>query len=203
MTVIKFCGMTRQDDVRAACDFGVNAIGLVMWPGSPRYVDSAQAGALIAVMPAEVSPVGVFVAPTRDELAAARDAGVRVFQIHGRPNADTLAALDSTTLEVWLAMSLDADVASIDPAITIVLDAYDPVRHGGTGRTIDWSRAATVAASRRVMLAGGLTPANVSDAIRQVKPFGVDVASGIEQRPAIKDVQAMKAFVAAVREADE
>ena len=85
----------------------------------------------------------------------------------------------------------------------IVLDAHDPVRHGGTGRTIDWQRAARVAATRRVLLAGGLTAANVGEAIRTVRPYGVDVASGIEQQPGIKDAQAMQAFVTAVRTADE
>ena len=90
----------------------------------------------------------------------------------------------------------------IDPHTLIVLDAHDPVRHGGTGRTINWTRAAQVAAARRILLAGGLNPANVGEAIRQVRPFGVDVASGIEQRPGIKDAQAMQAFVTAVREAE-
>jgi phosphoribosylanthranilate isomerase len=87
--------------------------------------------------------------------------------------------------------------------IPIVLDAHDPVRHGGTGRTIDWNRAARIAAARRVLLAGGLTPANVAAAIRQVRPYGVDVASGIEDRPGIKDPELMRAFVRAVRQADE
>jgi phosphoribosylanthranilate isomerase len=85
----------------------------------------------------------------------------------------------------------------------LLLDVHDPERHGGTGRTIDWARAAAIAAARRVLLAGGLTSGNVADAIRQVRPYGVDVASGIEDRPGIKNAGAMKAFMAAVREADQ
>jgi phosphoribosylanthranilate isomerase len=151
---------------------------------------------------AGVTAVGVLVSPTAAELIAARDAGIRVVQIHGGMQATAVAA-SIAGLDVWHATSLEGDLASIDKDTMIVLDACDPVRHGGTGRTIDWTRAAEVAARRRVLLAGGLTAANVRDAIHQVRPFGVDVASGIEQRPGVKDREAMRAFVAAVREADE
>jgi phosphoribosylanthranilate isomerase len=143
-----------------------------------------------------VTPVGVFVSPTREEMMAARDAGVRVFQLHQRGDAIPDG-------ELWIAASLESDLDAIAADIPLVLDAHDPVRHGGTGRTIDWSRAAAVAARRRTILAGGLTVANVATAISQVRPFGVDVASGIEDQPGIKNAQAMKAFVTAVREADQ
>jgi phosphoribosylanthranilate isomerase len=105
-------------------------------------------------------------------------------------------------LEIWVATSIETGVSHIGPGVTVVLDAHDPIQHGGTGRTVDWTRAADIAATHSVLLAGGLTPQNVGEAVRLVRPFGVDVASGIEERPGIKDPQAMKAFVAAVREAD-
>ena len=196
MTFIKFCGMTREDDVVRACDLGVDALGFVMWPGSPRGIDATRVRTLVQRLPDSVTPVGVLVSPSREEILAARDAGIRVVQIHNAPHV----AADAAT---WIAASLDADLAAIRPDVTLVLDAHDPVRHGGTGRTIDWPRAAALAASRRVILAGGLTPVNVADAINQVKPFGVDVASGIEERPGIKNAQAMQLFVAAVREVDQ
>jgi phosphoribosylanthranilate isomerase len=196
MTFIKFCGMTRQDDVRIACDLGVNALGFVMWPGSPRYVAPRDVATLVMSMPETVTPVGVFVSPSDDDIRAARDAGVRVLQLHGN-RRDTAAG------DLWLACSLESDVDATTPADVLLLDAHDPVRHGGTGRTIDWERAAALAAARRVILAGGLTPGNVGDAIRLVKPYGVDVASGIEERPGIKSRAAMTAFVAAVREAEQ
>lgn len=188
--------MTREADVSAACELGIDALGFVMWPKSPRAVAAAQIASLVKMMPAAVTPVGVFVSPTSDDIAQARDAGIRVLQIHKHGGVMPPG-------DVWLATTIEEGIERITPDVTIVLDAPDPVRHGGTGRTIDWTRAASIAAARRVMLAGGLTPTNVADAIRQVRPFGVDVASGIEDRPGIKNAQAMKSFVAAVRKADE
>jgi phosphoribosylanthranilate isomerase len=196
MTFVKFCGLTRAEDVAAACDLGVDAVGFVLWPNSPRCVSMRDLAPLVEALPSTVTPVGVFVSPDDDDVRQARSAGVRVVQVHGADGRDIEG-------EVWVARTLDADLDTIDPAVTIVLDAHDPVHHGGTGRTIDWARAAAVAATRRVLLAGGLTPANVGAAIGQVRPFGVDVASGIEDRPGVKNAQAMKAFVAAVREAEQ
>ena len=201
MTFIKFCGMTGEDDVRKACDLGVNALGFVMWPGSPRYVEAARAETLIRVMAPDVTPVAVMVAPTADDVRAAEQAGVRVVQIHGR--TAEAATWEPSGVEVWIAASLQDNPEAVDRDLMLVLDAHDPVRHGGTGRTIDWQRAAEIAARRRVMLAGGLTAANVADAIRRVQPFGVDVASGIEARPGVKDAQAMTSFVAAVRDVNK
>ena len=195
MTFLKFCGMTREDDVRRACDLGVDALGFVTWPGSPRHVDAAHLSRLIAAMTVNVTPVAVMVSPSLWEIQQARDAGAAVIQLHG--DMVHLPAGD-----VWIASSLERDLEDIPRDVTLVLDAHDPLRHGGTGRTIDWNRAAAIAAVRPVMLAGGLTPGNVAGAVRQVRPFGVDVASGIEERPGIKDARAMTEFAAAVRKAD-
>jgi phosphoribosylanthranilate isomerase len=201
MTVIKFCGMTRSQDVATAIELGVDAIGFVLWPGSPRHIALDRAAGIIATMPAAVTVVGVFVRPSSDDIARAVDAGVRVAQIH----AGDASAAAGVGCEVWMAASLNDDdlTPPVEQERTVLLDAHDPERHGGTGRTIDWSRAAHVAARRRVMLAGGLTPANVAAAVRDVRPYGVDVASGIEDTPGIKNALAMQAFVAAVREADQ
>jgi phosphoribosylanthranilate isomerase len=197
MTFIKFCGMTREEDVEAACRLGVDAIGFVMWPRSPRYVNAARVASLVKMMSPHVTPVGVFVSPSDDEIVTARESGIRVIQLHG-VDAPTVRGAD-----VWMGTSLERGLDHLPNDMTIVLDVHDPERHGGTGQTIDWTRAAAIAATRRVMLAGGLTAANVGPAIRQVKPFGVDVASGIENRPGLKSAPAMEAFVTAVREADQ
>ena len=206
MTFIKFCGMTRQEDVLTACELGVNALGFVMWAGSPRFVDPGRVASLVKLASPGVTPVAVLVTPTRDEIAAARDAGVKAVQIHGI--ADDRAALTSleaasVELDVWLATSFEHSLASLPRGRRVLLDAHDPIRHGGTGTTIDWQRSAAAAQSFELMLAGGLTPENVVAAIRTVRPFGVDVASGIEDRPGTKNARAMTAFVAAVREADQ
>lgn len=201
MTFIKFCGMTREDDLSIAAELGVDAVGFVLWPESPRHVPVDRAKALISELPPVVTPVGVFVSPTRDDVARARhEAGIRVAQIHG----DAADAIGDASAELWIAASLsDDDLAPpVSERYVVLLDAADTERYGGTGRTIDWTRAARVAAKRRILLAGGLTPANVAKAIREVRPFGVDVASGIEQSPGVKTAEAMRAFVAAVREAD-
>jgi phosphoribosylanthranilate isomerase len=195
MTAIKFCGMTRAEDVALAIELGVDAVGFVLWSGSPRYVDAGRASTLIEGLPRHITPVGVYVRPSDADIARGIDAGIRVAQIHGAPDV----AFDRVPCEVWLAASVENHIPN---GCTVLLDAHDPQRHGGTGRTIDWNQAAKIAFRQRVMLAGGLTAANVGDAIRAVRPYGVDVASGIEDAPGVKNAEAMKAFVSAVREAD-
>jgi len=149
-----------------------------------------------------VIPVGVFVSPSSADITRAIEyGGIKVAQVHGTADA----ALAGAGGDIWFAASLDGDQLAppVANGYTVLLDAHDPERHGGTGRTIDWTDAARVAARRPVILAGGLTPANVAEAVRRVRPYGVDVASGIETRPGVKDVRAMRAFVAAVREAEQ
>lgn len=201
MTLIKFCGLTREADVDAAVELGVDAVGFVLWPRSPRAVTTAALAALVRRVPPAVTPVGVFVRPSTDEVTAAIDAGIRVMQVHGGPGV----VRRRDDCDVWVATSLaDEDtLVAAPPDCTLLLDAHDPERHGGTGRTIDWAGAARIASTRRVILAGGLTPANVAEAIRHVRPYGVDVASGIEEAPGVKDAETMRAFVTAVREADQ
>jgi phosphoribosylanthranilate isomerase len=201
MTFIKFCGMTREADLATASELGVDAVGFVLWQKSPRAISRDRLPALVKTLSPAVTPVAVFVQPTEDEVEFALDSGVRALQIHGIGSQDVL----TTMVPTWIAARLERDgiAPDVPQMIPIVLDAHDPVRHGGTGRTIDWERAARVAATRRVLLAGGLTPANVEGAIRTVRPYGVDVASGIEELPGKKSAELMRAFVTAVRNADQ
>jgi phosphoribosylanthranilate isomerase len=201
MTFVKFCGLTRQRDVDVACALGVDAVGFVLWPKSPRFIDLEGVGRLVRSLPDTVMPVGVFVRPSRDEIESAAGAGIRVAQIHGVEPG--VAALEDMPMDRWIAASVDADLSAVPDHTRVLLDVHDPEKHGGTGRTIEWSKAAAIATRWRVLLAGGLNAGNVRVAIRQVQPFGVDVSSGIEERPGIKDAQAMRAFVAAVRETDQ
>jgi phosphoribosylanthranilate isomerase len=201
MTVIKFCGMTREEDLATAVELGVDAVGFVLWPASPRAVSRDRLPALVKTLPPAVLPVAVFVKPSEDEIGFALDSGVGALQVHGMGSETVL----TTIVPTWIGARLYGDGVAPDvpPGIPIVLDAYDPVRHGGTGRIIDWDRAARIAAARRVLLAGGLTAVNVASAIRKVRPYGVDVASGIEDRPGIKNAASMQAFVTAVRNTDQ
>jgi phosphoribosylanthranilate isomerase len=196
MTTFKICGITREADAGLAVSLGASALGFVLWPGSPRHVPLARVRMITATMPPFVTPVGVFVDPTPAEIADAAGAGIRLAQIHGTmPNASPLPVLRAVHLGDN-DDGLDAEVGPIEP---VLLDARDPVLHGGTGRTVDFVRAAAVAARRVVVLAGGLTATNVADAIRTVRPYAVDVASGVESAPGLKDHDMLRAFAKAVR----
>jgi phosphoribosylanthranilate isomerase len=201
MTAIKICGITRREDAEAAVALGVHALGFVLWAGSPRKVELADVGRIVAGLPPLVTPVGVFVNPSAHEIArAALEGGIRVAQIHGEVPEWT----DShPRLTVLRAVRLGAgDEANIDPPIPaptpVLLDAHDPLLHGGTGQTVDWERAAAVARTRPVILAGGLTAANVGRALQMVRPYAVDVASGVEESPGVKSHLRMRRFVEAV-----
>lgn len=195
--LIKICGITRAHDAKAAVDLGVHALGFVLWTRSPRTVSLHGVAAILATLPPLVTPVGVFVNPSAAEVADACKAGIRVAQVHGHVPSlpDGMALVQAARLSE----SGDGIEPAVRAGVTVLLDAHDPVRQGGTGRTIDWTRAAKVAAERSVILAGGLTPENVGAAIRTVKPVGVDVSSGVEQSPGVKDSARLAAFVAAVR----
>jgi len=202
MTAIKICGITRAEDAQLAVDLGVHALGFVFWPKSPRCISFGDAAEIVRGLPPTVATVGVFVDPTREELTSAiRVCGVSALQVHGHTiDWNTIRGVSPRMIRAVQLGDGDEDFTpAVDEGTTILLDAHDPVHVGGSGQVIDWTRAAIVAARRRVILAGGLTPANVADAVWTVRPYGVDVASGIEARPGIKDPAKMRAFVAAVR----
>jgi len=196
VTAIKICGITRDADAGLAASLGADALGFVLWPGSPRHVPLARVRMIVAGLPPFVTPVGVFVDPTAGELEDAAGAGIRLAQVHGtRPASSPLPVLRA----VHLGGNEDGLDVEVGPMDAVVLDAYDPVRHGGTGQTVDWLRARAIAARRRVVLAGGLTPVNVGEAIRTVRPYAVDVASGVESQPGVKDPAKLRAFIDAAR----
>lgn len=194
---IKVCGITRLEDAQCAADLGVHALGFVFWPGSPRAVSSSQAETIIGSLPPFLMPVGVFVDPTAALLAECQSAGITTAQVVGE-----VPALPRG-MRLLRAVTLGTTPGSIVPVVPgaspVLVDAHDPVRRGGTGRRVDWQAAAAVARRRPVILAGGLQSDNVADAIRLVCPVGVDVSSGVEASPGIKDARKLAAFVAAVR----
>lgn len=203
MTAIKMCGMTREEDAQAAAALGVHALGFVIWPDSPRGTTLDVAARLIRALPPFVTPVGVFVNPSRALVADAVQAGIRLVQIHGRsPWADGTEPVPVLQVVHFAPEGRDGIEPAVPPGRAVLLDASDPGRPGGTGRTVDWVGAARLAAARPVVLAGGLTPDNVGRAIETVRPYAVDVASGIEARPGVKDHGLMRRFVEAVRAAD-
>lgn len=202
MTAVKICGITRPEDAEAAARFGASYLGFVLWPASPRAATLDVVRQIVPTLPEGVTPVGVFVDPTRQQINDAAEAGIRIAQVHSGSGA----ALSDVAIPVIRAVHLAADrAAGIEPDIAdelILLDAHDPVKHGGTGKRVDWKRAQVVARTRRVILAGGLTPFNVRSAIEEVRPFAVDVASGVESSPGIKDHGLLRAFIAAAKAAE-
>jgi phosphoribosylanthranilate isomerase len=201
MTRVKICGVTRMQDALLAADLGASAIGFVFWPGSPRFIDAERASAIARALPALVSVIGVFVdQPAEEVQRVAQRIPLTAVQLHGNePPAYAQRILQPVLRSVavdegFVAESLDA----IPPEITVLLDAHDPVRRGGTGRTIDWRAAAAAAARRPVFLSGGLNPANVVDAITSVRPYGVDLSSGVESSPGVKDPARLRALFEAI-----
>jgi phosphoribosylanthranilate isomerase len=192
---VKICGVTRVDDALAAVEAGANAIGLVFWPDSPRFIDPYRARAVAAALPPFVTTVGLFVdQPIAYVNGVASLVRLGAVQLHGDETPEFAAAVAAPVIRA-LPVHL-ADAWPIET--TLLLDAHDPVKRGGTGRTIDWPAAADVASRRRVLLAGGLTPDNVAEAIARVRPFGVDVSSGVERAPGIKDHQRIRALFEAI-----
>ena len=202
MTAVKICGITRREDAEAAVRFGADFVGFVLWPRSPRAATLELVDRLRRKLPEHVTPVGVFVNPSADEVRSGHQAGIRMAQIHGEvPDWGK----DRPRLVIVRAVHLAASGEGIEPDVPdtehlILLDAHDPVKHGGTGQTVDWARAAAIARSRDLFLAGGLTPDNVKQAIAAVKPMAVDVASGVESSPGIKDHDKLREFIERAKE---
>ena len=197
--LIKICGITRPEDAQAAVDAGASAIGFIFWPKSPRVIDPFRARAIAARLPPFVTPVGVFVnQPAAYVNAVASLVGLGAVQLHGDESIEDAGAIASPVIR---AMRVGDTRIDFWPANAMVLlDADDPVRRGGTGQTIDWAAAAGIAARRKILLAGGLTPENVADAVARVRPFGIDVSSGVERAPGIKDHQRLRALFEAVHD---
>ena len=202
MPRVKVCGISRAADALLAVELGASALGFVVWPRSPRAVTAAQVRDMVRTLPPFVALVGVFVnQPVHDVLATAREAGLTTIQLHGDEEVGDYAgggfrlvkALPVT--DAFAASSLQA----VTGDVTVLLDAHDPVRRGGTGRTIDWTRAAEAARLRPIILSGGLTPGNVAAAARAVQPYAVDVSSGVESSPGVKDESKLRALFAALR----
>jgi phosphoribosylanthranilate isomerase len=195
---LKICGITRLEDAEHAVANGATALGFVFWPRSPRYIAPDVAAPIVARVPPGVTTVGVFVnEPVEGIRRAVQKAGVGSVQLHGDEPVSYAAELTQPLLRA-LAVdeALDTDWP---PETTILLDATDRERRGGTGTRVDWVRAEPVARKRRVVLAGGLSPENVETAIDQVGPWGVDVSSGVEAAPGVKDAARVSEFLRRAR----
>jgi phosphoribosylanthranilate isomerase len=206
VTRVKVCGITTPEDGLAAVAAGADAIGFVFWPRSSRAVDVETARRIATALPPFVLRVGVFVDATRETLKrTAEEVGLDLLQLHGAEPPDAVIGLPRRVvkaLSVGAGFWIEEVDGYVERGAAILLDAGSAAQPGGTGSVFDWS-VARRARERipRLILAGGLTPGNVAEAIRTVEPFAVDVSSGVESAPGRKDETKVKAFIEAVRRA--
>jgi phosphoribosylanthranilate isomerase len=197
MVEVKICGLTAVDDAVRCIEAGAHAIGLNFWARSPRCVDVPTARAIVEAGGDRATMVGVFVDFTLEQIREIlRETGIRWAQLHGDETPELVAQLLPHAYKaVGVKDGSAIELARGYPGEHLLLDASVPGMPGGTGRTFDWDIAATVAKERKLTLAGGLTPDNVAEAVRAVKPFRVDVASGVESTPGRKDPELVRRFV--------
>lgn len=202
---VKVCGVTSVDDALFVADAGVDAIGLNFVEGSKRRISADLARDIVRAVGRRVSWVAVVANQSTAELRVLRESvGFDFWQLHGHEEPDAVAALLPDAFKA-LPISTADDVrrASAFPGERVLVDAKVEGELGGTGRVFDWSLLGELTSQRRVILAGGLTPANVARAVREVRPYGVDTASGVESVPGKKDRELVARFVAEARRADE
>jgi len=193
---VKICGITRLEDALLAASLGADALGFNLWPGSKRHVDPDVARAITDRLPPLVTAVGVFVGqPPTEVMALAAQAGVQVVQLHGDEGWEDVNGYPIPALK---AIRLAGPESLRDlhryRVRGFLLDAPLP-GYGGSGTTCDWALARQVAAQVPVLLAGGLTSENVAEAVRTVRPWAVDVASGVESAPGVKDPEKLRRFI--------
>ena len=201
----KICGITRLEDAQAAVDLGADALGFVFWPNSPRFIEPAHAAAIIGRLPPFVTAVGLFVDPCANTVVAALDAGCELLQFHGDESPADCARYNRAWIKaIRVAPTTDLRAAALRYAGArgLLLDAFVDGVPGGTGSRFDWTLIPHDLALP-VVLAGGLTPENVGDAIRAVRPYAVDVSGGVEAAKGIKDRARMAAFIEGVRRVSE
>ena len=205
MTRIKICGITRSEDGVACAQAGADAIGLVFYPPSPRHVVAAQAAVIASDLPPFVTTVGLFVNPAAEQVEAVlEEVHLDVLQFHGDEPPEFCASFGVPYLK---AIRVKAGVDLVQCAIRyqkaqgLLLDAYVEGTPGGTGQSFDWELI-PAGLPLPVILSGGLEPANVAEAVRHVRPWAVDVSSGVEASKGIKDAAKIAAFIKGVRSAD-
>ncbi len=198
MVRAKICGITNLEDARAAVELGADALGFNFYKKSSRYIEPGEARSLIESLPPLVSMVGVFVDECSPErvVAMAHAVGVGTVQLHGSENPEYARQISPVPVfkAFGVGQQFDLDRIAAFPVNTFLLDTGGGALKGGTGKTFDWEVAVAAKRLGRVILAGGLNPGNVFEAIFRVKPYGVDVCSGVEREPGRKDHRKMEAL---------
>ena len=206
MVRVKICGITNPEDALMSVEAGADALGFVFFQGSPRYISPEQAAAIIRRLPPFVQTVGLFV---NEDLATvnsvADQCGLDVIQLHGEETPEYCESVRRRVIKAFRVM----DISTLESMLLYqvagyLLDAWSPAAHGGTGRTFNWEIAAEATKrGHRIVLAGGLTPDNIVKSIRQVRPYGVDVSSGVESAPGRKDASKISRFIELAKQRPE
>ncbi len=204
MVRVKICGITNAADALAAIDAGANILGFNFYAKSPRHIDETEAAKIRRQLPKKIEAAGIFVnAPPADVANVCKSLKLDAAQLHGDESPQTVAEI-ARSLTVWKAFRVEPDfrLETLDEypgASAFLFDAAHTGQYGGTGRTTDWDVARRAAMGRRIILAGGLNVENVAAAVRIVRPYAVDVASGVESKPGKKDHGRMREFIQEVR----
>ncbi len=205
MTRVKICGITSEQDAAAAVAAGADALGFVFVPDSPRYIRADLVERIVAGLPPFVTSVGVFVNQAVDEmLEIAARCRMQAVQLHGEESEEIARRIPLQVIKAIRVRDRESlrPVATY-PANAFLLDAYVEGKAGGTGTTFPWGLVAGVTGKVPIILSGGLRPDSVEAAVRRVRPYAVDVSSGVEIRPGEKDPQKVREFIAAVRRVDQ
>jgi phosphoribosylanthranilate isomerase len=195
---VKICGITNLDDAMAAVDCGADVLGFVFFAGSPRYISHEEAGGIIKKLPSFTTTVGVFVNEIIEDIEKIIAlTGIDVVQLHGNepPEMCNISRRIIKAIRVKSLESLDPLKNYKDKVSAFLLDTFTPDIFGGTGQVFNWDIALEAKQFGRIILAGGLTPDNITEAVRHVRPYGVDVSSGVELEKSKKDHKKMKLFI--------
>ncbi|MBI2412643.1 MAG: phosphoribosylanthranilate isomerase [Deltaproteobacteria bacterium] len=194
---VKICGITNIEDAEAAVSFGADALGFIFYGKSPRYIDPVHAGSIIRALPPFVVKVGVLVNETLEEVRRVREeASLDRVQLHGDETPEYCAEVGAGVIKAFrIRGRTDIDKLALYDVPAFLLDTYKEGVPGGTGETFNWEIAVEASAERRIILSGGLNAENVAMAIKTVRPYAVDVSSGVEAAPGKKDLEKMKKFI--------
>lgn len=194
---VKICGITNLEDALAAVKYGADAIGFIFHKESPRYISPENASVIIRQLPSHITKVGVFVDSPRKEIEAiVRSSSLSAIQLHGDQHPEDCTGYEIAVIKAFrVGESFDATQIRLFDVQAILLDTLKPGKPGGTGESFDWNIAVQAREYGKLLLSGGLTAKNIEDAIRFVRPYGVDVSSGVEKSPGKKDHEKVREFI--------
>lgn len=205
MTEIKICGITRPYDAQLACEYGAKMIGMIFYDKSPRFISNSVAEKIVQILPDEILPVGVFVNPTVEEISSIIDTtGIKALQIHGNFVIEELSKLNLPIIQACsIGNKSDLDSLRRNGSDYFLLDNKELNSYGGTGKTFDWELIPSDLRKDRMILAGGINVENVAKAISKIKPAFLDISSGVESSPGIKDKMKLEQLFKAVEKAND